>query len=209
MPLWMSIPECPPEPPVNRTRSCFNPSAMASGSYVPDEVTSTPPAQPIEISSSSSVSKLSRMSPCRNPPFNPKAPVMPVSSSMVNRASMAGWGMSLESKMAKMAATPIPLSAPSVVPSARTQSPSTYILMPCVSKSKSVSAFFWHTMSRWLCNTMCRLPSMPGVAGLRIKTFPTSSVWVSNPQFLPKSMTQLRTSSSFFEGRGMRFSSLK
>jgi 4-hydroxythreonine-4-phosphate dehydrogenase len=41
-----------------------------------------------------------------------------------------------------MLATPIPLSAPNVVPRALTQSSSTYISIPCVSKSKSVSAFF-------------------------------------------------------------------
>ena len=108
-----------------------------------------------------------------------------------------------------MVATPMPLSAPSVVPSARTQSPSVYILMPWVSKSNTVSAFFWHTMSRWLCRTMCRLFSIPAVAGLRISTLPTSSVRVSKPQSFPSPMTHSRTCSSFFEGRGMLFNALK
>ena len=55
--------------------------------------------------------------------------------------------MSILSKVAKIVATPMPLSAPRVVPSALTQSPSTYIFMPSVMKSNSVSLFFWHTIS--------------------------------------------------------------
>ena len=95
------------------------------------------------ISVSSSVSKFKRMSPFSIPPLRPKAPVIPVSSSIVNKASMAGWAISLLSKIAIMVATPRPLSAPSVVPLARTQSPSTYMSIPCLSKSKTVVVFFW------------------------------------------------------------------
>ena len=59
-----------------------------------------------------------------------KAPVMPVSSSIVNNASIAGWGMVSLSKIAIIVATPIPLSAPSVVPFAFIQSLSTNISIP-------------------------------------------------------------------------------
>ena len=50
--------------------------------------------------------------------------------------------MSELSKMLIIAATPNPLSAPKVVPFAFTQSPSAYISIPCVSKSKSTSLVF-------------------------------------------------------------------
>ena len=43
--------------------------------------------------------------------FKPIAPVIPVSSSIVNKASIVGCGMSLLSKMAIIVATPKPLSA--------------------------------------------------------------------------------------------------
>ena len=88
------------------------------------------------------MSKFKSISPVRSPPFKPFAPVIPVSSSMVNKASIAGCWISSLSKTAIIVATPRPLSAPSVVPFALTQSPSTYISIPCVSKSKVVSLFF-------------------------------------------------------------------
>ena len=114
---------------------------------MPVDVMSTPPAQPILISSSSSVSRLSSIVASKCPAFRPSAPVIPVSSSIVNNASRGGCGMSLLSSVANIVATPMPLSDPKVVPSARTQSPSTYIFIPCVIKSNVVSLFFWHTMS--------------------------------------------------------------
>ena len=70
------------------------------------------------------------------------APVIPVSSSIVNNASIAGCGIASDCKTLIMVATPSPLSAPSVVPLAFTQSPSISISMPCASKLKEVSLFF-------------------------------------------------------------------
>ena len=67
---------------------------------------------------------------------------MPVSSSIVNKASIAGCLISVEAKTLIIAATPKPLSAPKVVPWAFTHSPSIFILIPSVSKSKIVSEFF-------------------------------------------------------------------
>ena len=58
------------------------------------------------------------------------APVIPVSSSTVNRASIAGCAMSVEESTAMIAATPIPLSAPKVVPLALMISPLTNISIP-------------------------------------------------------------------------------
>ena len=174
-----------------------------------EAVTSIPPAQPISISSSSSVSRFNKISPVNWPGFKPSAPVIPVSSSMVKSASIAGWAMSLLSKILIMAATPSPLSAPKVVPLAFTQSPSTYISIPCVSKSKSTSLFFWQTMSRWDCKTTVWRFSIPAVAGFLMITFPTSSTEVGKPRFSPKFLIKAITLSSFLEGRGTALSAAK
>ena len=85
---------------------------------------SIPPAQPILNSSSSSVSKFNNISPFNIPCSNSKAPVIPVSSSMVNNASNVGCSISLLDNKVIILATPIPLSAPNVVSFAVTQSPS-------------------------------------------------------------------------------------
>ena len=135
------------------------------------------------------------------------APVIPVSSSIVNSASRAGCSISLLSKIAIILATPKPLSAPSVVPLAFTQSPSTYILIPLVSKSKSVSLFFWCTISRCACSTIGFLSSIPAVAGFLITTFPVSSTRVSRLRLFPNFFINSITRSSFFEGRGTSFKS--
>ena len=141
-PLIISIPECPPFNPFTEMVNPVVLSALWSSRYVLLAVRSIPPAQPIPISSSSSVSRFKRISPFKMPLSNPIAPVIPVSSSMVKSASKLGCSMAVEAKTAIIEATPKPLSAPSVVPSAVTQSPSTSILIPSVSKSKIVSAFF-------------------------------------------------------------------
>ena len=147
-PFMISIPECPPFKPFTTIEKAVVFSGVSSSKYVLDAVTSTPPAQPIPISSSSSVSKFSKISPSKTPPSKPIAPVIPVSSSMVNNASIFGCTISLDDKTAIIAATPKPLSAPKVVPAALIQSPSTNILIPSLSKSKMVSEFFWCTMSK-------------------------------------------------------------
>ena len=101
-----------------------------------------PPAHPIQISSSSSVSRFNNIFPDKIESDRFKAPVIPVSSSIVNKASIFGCEISLLSKTAIIAATPKPLSAPKVVPLALTQSPSTYILIPEFKKSNSTPLFF-------------------------------------------------------------------
>ncbi|MNR11670.1 hypothetical protein D3C85_1279800 [compost metagenome] len=104
---------------------------------------SIPPAQPMVSSSSSSVSRFNNIVPDKLEGSNSFAPVIPVSSSIVNKASIAGCTIVEEAKIAIIVATPIPLSAPRVVPFALTQSPSTNISIPCVSKLKLLSPFFW------------------------------------------------------------------
>ena len=49
-------------------------------------------------------------------PDSSAAPVSPVSSSIVNSSSSGPCTSSLDSRIASMVATPIPLSEPSVVP---------------------------------------------------------------------------------------------
>ena len=82
------------------------------------------------------------MSPSIVPGFNPNAPYIPVSSSAVIRATNGPCFRVLSSMMAMIAATPIPLSEPKVVPLALTHSPSMYVLIGSFSKSCSVSLFF-------------------------------------------------------------------
>ena len=85
---------------------------------------SKPPAQPTYNSPSSSESRFIRISPLRIFGSRLKAPVIPVSSSIVNSASTGPCSISFDSSTAIAAATPIPLSAPRVVPFAVTHSPS-------------------------------------------------------------------------------------
>ena len=77
---------------------------------------SPPPAQPMQISPQSSVSRFSMVLPLIMSPLKANAPVSPVSSSTVKRHSRGGNRLSLGiSSKAIAAATPIPLSAPRVV----------------------------------------------------------------------------------------------
>ena len=111
--------------------------------------------------------------------------------------------MSSASRMASIAATPIPLSEPSVVPSAVRYSPSITGRIASLSKSNSVPLFFSWTMSRCDWSTIVGALSRPGVPGLRTTTFPTSSTWWSSPAFSAIARTWARACSSFFEPRGM------
>ena len=78
----------------------------------------------MKSSPSSSESRFSKMSAFMNPSFKAKAPVNPVSSSTVKRHSSGPCSMLSSANMAKAAATPMPLSAPKVVPLAFIHSPS-------------------------------------------------------------------------------------
>ena len=165
------------------------------------QVVSTPPAQPTNISASSSESRLSRIEPLSMPSPRLLAPVRPVSSSTVNRASTGPCTRVLSTITASDAAIPIPLSAPRVVPSARSQSPSTMVLIGIVSKSNDLS-FDSHTISICDCRTTVGASSLPGVAGLLITTLPIASVRTAILLRAAKSRRYSRIFSSFFDGRG-------
>ena len=131
------------------------------------------------------------MSPFTKPCSKPKAPTMPVSSSIVNKASIGPCFSSLLSSTAMAAATPMPLSAPSVVPFAFTQSPSIMVSIGSVSNVCFLSLFFCGTISTCACKITGVRFSMPGVAGLRIKILPVLSTRVSKPSDFPKSVISL------------------
>ena len=102
----------------------------------------------MQISPQSSVSRFNIVLPFRISPLSANAPVNPVSSSTVNKHSKGGSSVSLgKSSKAIEAATPIPLSAPNVVPSAFNQLSSIYNLRGSVIKSCFESLFFSHTIS--------------------------------------------------------------
>ena len=142
-------------------------------------VASMPPAQPTYSSPSVSLSRLSKYLPFNSPRFRPKAPVMPVSSSVVIRASIGPCLMVLLSSTAMAAATPKPSSAPRVVSQAYTQPSTILVSMGSFRKSCTLPARAWGTMSIWACSTTGHTSSMPGVAGLRIMILPTLSTWHS------------------------------
>ncbi len=83
------------------------------------------PAQPTVSASSLVPSRLTSRRPVTSEASSAFAPSRPCSSDTVKRSSSGPWAISGSSATASAAATPMPLSAPSVVPSATTQSPST------------------------------------------------------------------------------------
>ena len=130
----------------------------------------------------SSESRFSIMRPSRNPGCISKAPVRPVSSSMVHSTSNGPWTTSVDSTIARAVATPMPLSAPNVVPWAYRRSPRRSGLMGSVEKSWVTSAFFSQTMSRWPWSTTAGALSRPAVPPFRTKTLPAASRLCSRPR---------------------------
>ena len=177
----MSSPECPPFNPFSEICMKKSPSGASSFSKENVAVVFLPPAHDTNICPSSSESRFMSISPVMNPAFMPIAPVSPVSSSRVKTHSIGPCSMSSLARIASSIATPIPSSAPSVVPFAPIHSPSTYVCMASLWKSKSTSTSFSHTISMWLCSINVLRFSYPEVAGLRISTLPVSSVIVSRP----------------------------
>ena len=133
---------------------------------------STPPAQPMPISRSSSVSRLSRISsPVSQFCCSSRAPVMPVSSSMVKRNSSGVWtggGLHHGEHRGDSEAVVSTEGGPFRLDPIALDEHADALRI----KSKAVSLFFWWTMSTWLCRITVLRSSMPGVAGLRTSTFP-------------------------------------
>ncbi len=108
---------------------------------------SPPPAHPTVTTPKSSLSMLSIIFPVSISDSNANAPVSPVSSSTVNKPSICPCFNVLSSSIARVVATPIPSSAPSVVPSAVRMSPLSLNLIGSLVKSWSTSLFFSQTIS--------------------------------------------------------------
>ena len=134
-PRLMSKPECPPFNPVTFRRNEMDSAGTGTSVKLNSMQASSPPAQPTYNSPSSSESMLIRMSPFSIPDFRPLAPSIPVSSVAVNNASTGPCERSFDARTAIAAATPIPLSAPSVVPLAFTHSPSMMVSIGSLAKS--------------------------------------------------------------------------
>mmetsp|Transcript_6912 Transcript_6912/g.12705 ORF Transcript_6912/g.12705 Transcript_6912/m.12705 type:complete len:256 (-) Transcript_6912:339-1106(-) len=120
LPEAMSMPLWPPfSPLILSEKASKSPCSPVSVSCVAGTVMteSPPPAHPTYTLPHSSVSKLSMVFAESISPFNCFAPVRPVSSSTVKRHSRGGSFADLGiCNRARAAATPIPLSAPKVVP---------------------------------------------------------------------------------------------
>mmetsp|Transcript_9873 Transcript_9873/g.24662 ORF Transcript_9873/g.24662 Transcript_9873/m.24662 type:complete len:225 (-) Transcript_9873:142-816(-) len=124
-PSWMLSPEWPPSSPPSLSSYAAAPAGAGPSPMSSHSLASPPPAHPMNTSPQSSVSRFSMVRAVSRSAPMPKAPVSPVSSSTVNSASMGGSRVVLgASSSASAVATPIPLSAPRVVPSALSQSPS-------------------------------------------------------------------------------------
>ena len=163
---------------------------------------SSPPAEPIIISPSCSVSRLSSISPSSSPSGRAFAPIIDVSSSAVMRALSGPCFMFLSSMMAMIAATPIPSSAPRVVLLAYTQSPSMRVSIGSFMKSCVLVGVFCGTMSICACRIMPLRFSIPGDAGFFITMFPAGSMNASPPAFLAKSSRNCCIFSRCPDGRG-------
>ena len=85
--------------------------------------------------------------PLRTDTSRPSAPYIPVSSSTVKMASMAGWDRESSSRMAMAMATAMPSSPPRVVPLAETVSPSSTRSRPSAAMSLVQPGSFSQTMS--------------------------------------------------------------
>jgi hypothetical protein len=99
-------------------------------------------------------------------------------------------------------AQPMPLSAPSVVPSAVTQSPWTCSRMGSVVKSCLVAAFFSQTMSTWPWMSTGLARSRPGLAGMEISRLPTLSSLQARPRSAAQALNMAWTAASLPDPRG-------
>ena len=145
-PSCISRPECPPRKPFNVTLTAVSWS-LATSLYFNVESISTPPAEPITNLPHVSESKFSSISPCNSPAGRSFAPNIPVSSSLVISPSIGPCFKLLSSITPIIAATPAPLSAPSVVLFAYTQPSVMRVSIGSVSKLWLLSGLFCGTIS--------------------------------------------------------------
>ena len=125
LPRAMSAPECPPLAPesCDRRGRTSRPERTSGRSGRRVNVCALP-AQPTVIEASLVPSRFTRRRPVTSAGSSAFAPSSPCSSDTVRRSSSGPCESAGSSAAAIAPATPMPLSAPSVVPSASTQSPS-------------------------------------------------------------------------------------
>ena len=142
------MPECPPCNPLTLITIGVTSSVTVMSEEVNWNVASRPPAQPINSSPSSSESRLIIAGAVSHSGWMAWTPPMPISSSQVKINSSGGWTISSLNATANAIASPIPLSAPSVVSLAQTQSSLMTGLIGSVMKSWLVVSPFCATMSK-------------------------------------------------------------
>ena len=205
----MLLPECPPRPPLTVTASAVAPPPTGDRGRSMWIQVSVLPAQPTVSRPSSSLSRLSSTDPVSIDPSRAFAPSRPTSSATVISSSSGPCGRAGSSASAIMAAIATPSSAPSVVPSAFSHSPSrTSSMRPCAG-SLGLSGRRSQTMSRWPCRITVGAPSRPGVAGTRTTTFPAASCSTGKLRPAAQARTCSTIAASPPEGRGMRVISSK
>ena len=156
--LLMSSPECPPTSPLTVTEKKYRLSLGSSVSNFSSPMVSLPPAHPMQNSPSSSESRLMSVLAFSQPSFMLVAPYRPVSSSTVNRHSSSLFLTVSDFSMANAIAMPMPSSAPRVVPSAVSHSPSIFVFIGSFSQSWLTPSSFSQTMSMCACSAIGARP---------------------------------------------------
>ena len=208
-PSSMFVPEWPPRPPSAETATAMEPGAAADRSPSRWTHVSVLPAQPTVSVPSSSLSRFSRIFPVSSAGSRPLAPSRPTSSATVISSSSGPCGSDVSSASAIMAAIATPSSAPSVVPSAVSHSPSRSRAIRPSAGSLDESGFRSHTMSRCPWSTTVGADSRPAVAGTRTTMLRAASERRSKPRESAQRSTCAITGSSCREGRAIAVSSSK
>ena len=161
------------------------------------------PAHPTVSRPSSSLSRLIRIEPVTSAGSSAFAPSSPTSSATVISSSSGPWGSDSSSTSAIIAAIATPSSAPSVVPSAVSHSPSRTSAIRPSAGSFGLDGSRSQTMSRCPCSVTTGAPSRPGVAGTRMTRFRPASCCSSKPCCSAHARTCSITGSSCRDGRGI------
>ena len=193
--------------PLTRSTACSLSTGAASQSVGMRTKTREPPALPMITSCSCSESRLSRMRPVTSRGSTPAAPLKSSSSSTVKRSCNGGSGdrsmpagsEAASAAIARATATPIPSSAPSVVPGACTHPSATTGKTPSTAGSVPAPASASQTMSRCAWRTTVSASDDPGTSAT---TLPTRSALATRPSFPRRSRTCARTCPSSLERRG-------
>ena len=180
------------------------PSAAGSRGAVTRIQVSVLPAQPTVSLPSSSLSRLIRIEPFRSEPSSAFAPSSPTSSATVISSSSGPCGSDSSSTSAIIAAIATPSSAPSVVPSAFSHSPSRTSAMRPSAGSFGLAGSRSQTMSRWPWRITVGADSRPGVAGTGITRLRPASCSTSSPCPAAHARTCSIIGSSCREGRAIR-----